>query len=225
MELLLARVTEASAEQLLAALLAVLWLMAAVGWLPWGARTRRRTARRRRGSEPVRMLFWFAVSLALVLGGFGAYRYWTAAPPSVVEPGSSFAPAGATVVRVARVQDGDSVLARDGTSFRLHGIDAPEYDQPYGREARRRLAALLSRGPVYVLEKDRDRYGRPVVRVWTDDGTDVNRAMGCDGAAWRYRQYALFDRELSACQQAARRERMGLWALPDPVPPWEWRRK
>jgi endonuclease YncB( thermonuclease family) len=35
--------------------------------------------------------------------------------------------------KVDRVVDGDTVYTKDGTKIRLHGIDTPERDQPYGQ--------------------------------------------------------------------------------------------
>ena len=34
--------------------------------------------------------------------------------------------------KVDRVVDGDTIVLMDRTRVRLHGIDAPERDQPYG---------------------------------------------------------------------------------------------
>ena len=63
--------------------------------------------------------------------------------------------------KVDRVVDGDTVYTKDGTKIRLHGIDTPERDQPYGKQATRALDGLIET-KVYVLEKDTDRYGRLV---------------------------------------------------------------
>lgn len=41
--------------------------------------------------------------------------------------------------------------------------------------------------------------------------------------AWWYRQYAPNDRSLQALEEEARRERRGLWADPNPIPPWDFR--
>lgn len=41
-------------------------------------------------------------------------------------------PSEARWVKVDRVTDGDTIVLMDRTRVRLHGIDAPERDQPYG---------------------------------------------------------------------------------------------
>lgn len=44
------------------------------------------------------------------------------------------------------------------------------------------------------------------------------------GAAWVYEHYNT-DNALADLQQEARSQKRGLWADPNPVPPWEWRHK
>lgn len=133
-------------------------------------------------------------------------------------------PEQANRYRVARVVDGDTVHMKDGTKVRLYGIDTPERDQPYGKQATRLLDKLT--GPhVFVLEQATDRYGRLVGVLYDDDGGNINLAMVCQGAAWWYQRYAPNDRDLGDCQGTARAQQLGLWAVKDPVPPWDWRRR
>jgi len=133
------------------------------------------------------------------------------------------APATAELKVIAKVIDGDTIELSDGTRVRLHGIDTPEYDQPYGKEATRELNKLLGRS-VYVETTDTDRYGRTVAALWTSDGVNVNLEMVCRGAAWWYERYARGDTGLRGCHESARETNLGLWDG-DPVAPWQWRRK
>jgi endonuclease YncB( thermonuclease family) len=75
-------------------------------------------------------------------------------------------PTDAAEHRVKRIVDGDTVHMKDGTKVRLHGIDTPERDQPYGKQATRNLDKLIGR-TVFVVEKDTDRYGRLVGTLYT----------------------------------------------------------
>ena len=43
------------------------------------------------------------------------------------------------------------------------------------------------------------------------------------GYAWVYRKYSK-DAELLELEAEAKREKRGLWADPNPIPPWEWQR-
>ena len=55
--------------------------------------------------------------------------------------------------------------------------------------------------------------------------TNVNHALVKDGWCWWYRKYAPGDTELERLEKDAREAKKGLWADPQPVPPWEWRKR
>lgn len=52
-------------------------------------------------------------------------------------------PEEAKWVKVDRVVDGDTIVLMDKTRVRLHWIDTPERDQPYGKQATSALDALI----------------------------------------------------------------------------------
>ena len=64
-----------------------------------------------------------------------------------------------------------------------------------------------------------DRYGRIVGRVYIGD-TDVNRELVAQGFAWVYRKYS-DDVELLRLEAEVKEKGLGLWADPDPIPPWD----
>ena len=128
----------------------------------------------------------------------------------------------------SRVIDGDTivcVLDARQVRIRLYGIDAPETTQDFGREAREFVKRTLLGATVHVEEVAIDRYGRSVAKVWLDDGTLLNELIISSGFAWWYRRYAPQDVELSDAEQVAQSQGIGLWSKPDPVPPWEFRRR
>lgn len=127
--------------------------------------------------------------------------------------------------QVIGINDGETLtlLVDDKPlKVRLANIDAPERQQPFGRAARKSLHELcFGRDAVYKTQET-DRSGTPVAVV-TCDGVEANRTQIERGMAW------VFDRDnkdftLPALQMVARRDRKGLWADADPVPPWEFRR-
>ncbi len=126
--------------------------------------------------------------------------------------------------RVQHVADGDTLTIKtDGARYRirLHEIDAPEHRQPGSREARAALAGKVEGKYVRVEVETVDDYGRTVGKVWLGN-RDINRELVREGHAWAYRRY-LQDDSLLADERAARQAGRGLWAAPDPVPPWQWR--
>lgn len=128
---------------------------------------------------------------------------------------------------VVRIVDGDTLVLLDSDrtqhKVRLTEIDAPESKQPFGQKSKEALAALCSNKPAVVKSTSKDRYGRTLGRVICD-GTDANADLVAQGMAWVYTQYNK-DKTLIPLQQAAQQAKKGLWSDPQPVPPWEWRKR
>lgn len=164
---------------------------------------------------PRRLRAWYAVAAALV--------------SMVVAASAPLCPAtdaqGRPAWRVEMINDGDTVTCLDTegrrVKVRLVGIDAPELDQPKGRESRSALASKLSRGVVRVEGDARDQHGRLLGTLRVDD-RDLNREMVAEGWAWAFTGFAE-DHDLMAAESAARRDRRGIWADSQPLPPRQWR--
>lgn len=208
MEEIITQLTGASALQYLAAFVSLVWLLHLTGV------TRFRQIKGFAGDLKKPMLRWLLVVLLITGAGFLILL------EDVAEP--SF-PVAAELKGISRIIDGDTIELIDGTRVRLHGIDTPERNQPYGKDATRELNTLLE-NEVYVEVIDVDRYGRTVAALWTSNGTNVNLQMVCRGAAWWYERYARDDAELRECQTAARDGNLGLWDG-DPIEPWVWRKR
>jgi endonuclease YncB( thermonuclease family) len=144
--------------------------------------------------------------------------------------------------RVVGVTDGDTITVLDANrqqhKIRLGGIDAPEKAQPFGQRSKENLSRLVFNKEVQVDWTKRDRYQRIVGKVWVQPSDcptcpmtlDAGHAQITVGLAWWYRKYAneqpSQDRgQYEFSEQEAKARRVGLWSEPDPVPPWEWRRR
>lgn len=137
----------------------------------------------------------------------------------------------ALVCLVVGIADGDTLTARCPTGdadhpygqvkVRLAEIDAPEKGQPFGQRSKQQLSDLCFNVEASIRETARDRYGRTVARVQCR-GLDANLEMVKAGMAWAYTRYQT-DPAFPKAELQARAARLGLWADPHPVPPWEFR--
>jgi endonuclease YncB( thermonuclease family) len=126
-----------------------------------------------------------------------------------------------------RVVDGDT-LEVSGTTYRLHGIDAPEAGQSCdrrgggkwacGKAAIAAMEDLVSSGDVVCKGDASDGYGR-LIAVCTVNGVDMNRAMVEHGLAWAFVKYS---RDYEDVETAARGERIGVWQA-ETETPWDYR--
>src|SRR5688572_22092718 len=77
---------------------------------------------------------------------------------------------------------------------------------------------------VTVKPRTKDNYGRTVAEVELPDGVNLNRQLVKDGCCWWFRKYAPNDEVLKGLEADARRQKLGLWADPNPVAPWDFRK-
>jgi endonuclease YncB( thermonuclease family) len=131
----------------------------------------------------------------------------------------------ASAERVIRVTDGDSIIvdsAGNEVNVRVADIDAPEIDQPYGEEAKDALVALVGARNVRLELVSGDAYRRIIANVYVED-RDVAADLVGQGFAWVRRAYHPAP-ELIRLEESARKAGRGLWADPESIPPWIWRK-
>ncbi|KAL0003459.1 hypothetical protein SO802_017240 [Lithocarpus litseifolius] len=124
--------------------------------------------------------------------------------------------------RLLKLQNNEETLARK-YRIRLRGIDAPENEMPYGKEAKEELTKIVQGQRLRVLVYEEDQYGRSVADIYCD-GKFVQELMLKKGFAWHYTTYDQRP-ELARWEREAQAERVGLWASSNPERPWEWRRR
>lgn len=121
--------------------------------------------------------------------------------------------------------DGDTFTAKsdDGSSVKYHliNIDAPEREQPYGREAKFYLDTLLQKEGVQIISQDGDKVELIV------NGQSLNLELVNLGYAWASPQIQNQSIKTLYTQTQSRAASMGkgLWGLGHGlmVAPWQWR--
>lgn len=130
--------------------------------------------------------------------------------------------------RVTRVFDGDTLWVKPlkGGKYRklrLDGLDAPEICQIGGLAARDALAARVLRQVVTVNERQRDHYGRALVRL-THQGEDVGAWLVGRGHAWSYR-WRYSEGVYAGQEGQARSQHKGVFSDPEAEVPRDFRRR
>jgi len=129
------------------------------------------------------------------------------------------------VAKVVAVHDGDRIsVHHDGhiEIISLKGIDCPELQQPYGKQAKQALQAYVGARDVVIRDIQRDQQGQTVADIFLMDGRNIAQELIKEGLAWSQRG--------SAERQSYRDEEelamaagKGLWSDRNPVPPWKWK--
>ncbi len=134
--------------------------------------------------------------------------------------------------KVVAITDGDTLTVLDPYSrqikVRIVGIDAPERKQDYGNRSRQYLSDLVMSQTVFLDGNKTDRNGRLLAKVLLN-GKDAGLELIKAGLAWHFKRYAYeqtpADRKIyAAAEDAARLAKLSLWAMPNPTPPWEFRK-
>jgi endonuclease YncB( thermonuclease family) len=128
---------------------------------------------------------------------------------------------------VVSVLDDDTIEVlhhQHAERIRLSGIDCPEKGQAYGNNAKQATSALVFGKDVTLQTHGYDKYKRTLADVILPNGLNLNQELVKQGWCWWYRKYAPGDTVLEGLETEARDAKKGLWADPQPVPPWEWRK-
>lgn len=130
------------------------------------------------------------------------------------------------VGNVIRVSDGDTIWVRDELGLRhkirLNRIDAPESNQPFGKESTQHLKTLIDGREILVEYEATDRYGRILGTIYLG-GIDINLQILRDGYAWHYKHFDATP-SYSAAEIAAQSAKRGLWATTAHIHPHLWRK-
>lgn len=135
-----------------------------------------------------------------------------------------------------KVEDADTIFATIGNrevQLRLAGIDAPEIthedqpnkiaalaEQPYGREATKRLQEILSnQNKIKILfnPEANDAYGRTPAVLIGDDGVNINLQLVKEGVAavlpfGKTKDRLIDTKEFLRSQEEAFSSELGMWA-------------
>ena len=122
------------------------------------------------------------------------------------------------------LDDSEHITRNHETELRLRDIDAPEFSQRGGHEAKKALEMVLKGNKLKaVVEADTDNYGRLLATIYVDD-RNVSLEMVANGQAWIDAKYNK-DQKYWRVLKEAQLKKLGIWAEDDPVAPWEWRRR
>ena len=130
--------------------------------------------------------------------------------------------------RVVRVLDGDT--SRSCTTNTLN------VSVSTGSTARGKAKPIGSKPSMPSLTSSSGKKSRSRPMATTSTGAPLaicsypmaptlNQKLVKDGWCWWYRKYAPGDTVLEGLENEAREARKGLWVDPQPVPPWEWRKR
>lgn len=128
--------------------------------------------------------------------------------------------------KVVSITDGDTVIVLDDAKtqhkIRLEGIDAPEKSQPFGQKSKAALGEKIHEKQVVVRWSKRDQYKRIIGDIYLGDRR-ISQEMIAEGWAWHFKRYNS-EKILADAEIAAREAKRGLWADPNPVAPWDYRK-
>ena len=146
------------------------------------------------------------------------------------------------------VNDGDTINARSdsyktkgerarkagGIICRIDSLEAPETakpqygkkGQPYGEEAAKILQQMVLNKEISIRVTEptdgESNYGRDVCQIEVA-GKDVSVELLRAGAVWLYREYNHYGQGGFDLESNARQSKLGLWELPNPVYPPDFR--
>jgi micrococcal nuclease len=130
------------------------------------------------------------------------------------------------VGKVVAITDGDTfkLLKKDSTLIRvrLANIDCPERKQPFSKKAKQFASDAIFGKNIEISVLKKDRYGRFIANVFYDNKKNLSKELLKAGFAWHYVKYSN-DLTLQELEDAAKKNKEGLWQDKNSIAPWDWR--
>jgi micrococcal nuclease len=130
------------------------------------------------------------------------------------------------VGKVVAITDGDTfkLLKKDSTLIRvrLANIDCPERKQPFSKRAKQFASDAIFGKNIEISVLKKDRYGRFIANVFYDNKKNLSKELLKAGFAWHYVKYSN-DLTLQELEDAAKKNKEGLWQDKNSIAPWDWR--
>jgi len=129
---------------------------------------------------------------------------------------------------VKKIIDGDSLVILSGKKsieVRLYGVDCPEYNQPFSKDAKAMVRERVYGKKVLVIPQYYDSYKR-LVAIVDHQGKILNSELVKAGLAWVYPQYCRkkICKSWKKEEESARMQQKGLWSSRQAISPWKWKR-
>ena len=125
-----------------------------------------------------------------------------------------------------KIVDGDTFdLLTDDTvkiRIRLNGIDCPERKQDYYQVCKDALSQYIFGKNVTLIPHRKDRWKRIIATIYLNNES-INLKMVKNGYAWHFKKYSK-DNTLARAEEEARKQKIGLWKMAEPVAPWNYRK-
>ncbi|MCG6135190.1 MAG: thermonuclease family protein [Nostoc sp. LLA-1] len=140
---------------------------------------------------------------------------------------------------VVRVADGDTITVKRGSEtkrIRFCGIDAPETQQPMGKESTEKLRSLvaLAKNQVIIIPVETDRYGRTVAEVMAAVSGEWGIEMSFQEEMLKSGMARIYPAFVDKCpnkeafkqaEEIGKSQRSGVWGDSSSIPPWEFRKQ
>lgn len=125
------------------------------------------------------------------------------------------------LVEVVKVIDGDTIKVKvngEEESIRLIGIDTPEKNECFEKEATKRAKELMENKKIKLeadsSQDDNDKYGRLLRYIYLEDGILVNKKLIEEGfgTEYTYKIDYKFQTEFKEAEKMAKWQKVGIWA-------------
>lgn len=130
--------------------------------------------------------------------------------------------------KVISIKDGDTVVVllagNHQETLRLAEVDCPESSQAFGKNAKAFTGAQVFGKNVIFYRVGKDRYGRSIAGIFYDHDKYLSREIVRAGFGWWYFK-ASKNTELQKLQNEAKQKKLGLWADPHALAPWDFRKE